>query len=126
VVYGFHPLSRWRYRTLPGPAPSWLFGNLNEVVRLGNHEAYTKWHRMYGPVYKACPTFSTATSGTRVLPVARTLRDSCFSTSEHLPGWQAYGFAASLHCAPKLCAETAVTAQPVSLVSFQLRKVRCP
>jgi len=122
VVYGFHPLSRWRYRTLPGPAPSWLFGNLNEVVRLGNHEAYTKWHRMYGPVYKASPTFSTATGGTHALPVARMLRDTCFTKPVYWPGLQACGFAASLHCAPKL----AETAQPADLVPVQSRNIERP
>ena len=45
-------LSRWRYRKLPGPPPSWLFGNLRELVKLGNHNAYTQWYHKYGPVYK--------------------------------------------------------------------------
>ncbi|KAK9828027.1 hypothetical protein WJX81_001818 [Elliptochloris bilobata] len=52
VVYGFNPLTRWRYRKLPGPPPQWLFGNLREVIKKGNHAAYTDWHRSYGPVFK--------------------------------------------------------------------------
>ena len=26
MIYGFHPLKRWRYRHIPGPPPKWLIG----------------------------------------------------------------------------------------------------
>ncbi len=74
VVYGFNLLTRWRYRKLPGPAPSWLYGNLKDLVRLGNHAAYMDWHRVHGPVYKACTYLlsSLACSG-------RALQCTCLS-----------------------------------------------
>lgn len=52
VVYGFNPVARWRYRKLPGPRPQWLFGNLREVIKKGNHQAYTDWQRSYGSVFR--------------------------------------------------------------------------
>ena len=52
VVYGLNPVARWRYRKLPGPRPQWLFGNLREVIKKGNHQAYTDWQRSYGSVFR--------------------------------------------------------------------------
>ncbi len=32
IVYGFHPLARWKLRKLPGPTPRWYRGNLPDVL----------------------------------------------------------------------------------------------
>jgi cytochrome P450 len=52
VVYGFRPLIRWRLRHIPGPPPAWLLGNLAEIAALGPHEAFHRWGKRYGGVYK--------------------------------------------------------------------------
>ena len=52
AVHGFNPLARWRYRKLPGPRPQWLHGNLREVIKKGNHQAYMEWQRRYGVVFR--------------------------------------------------------------------------
>ena len=51
-VYGLRPIQRWRFRHIPGPRPAWMVGNLVEIVRMGKHEAFRHWAKMYGGVYK--------------------------------------------------------------------------
>lgn len=51
-VYGFRPVQRWRLRHIPGPRPTWLLGNLAEIVKLGKHEAFHQWGKAYGGVCK--------------------------------------------------------------------------
>ena len=111
VLYGFHPLQRWRYRHIPGqfvtgqldcrhcppsgsalpppsppdahteaaagtshprhpccfgcllpcllpclpldagPRPTWLVGNILEILRAGQETACARWGRQYGPVW---------------------------------------------------------------------------
>ncbi|KAL4448125.1 hypothetical protein ABPG75_005344 [Micractinium tetrahymenae] len=51
LVYGFHPLKRWRFRRFLGPRPAWLLGNIREVRALGLETALQKWGRQYGPVF---------------------------------------------------------------------------
>lgn len=52
IVYGFHPIARWRLRKLPGPTPGWYTGNLPEVLSRGPAAVYTEWGRKYGPVFQ--------------------------------------------------------------------------
>jgi hypothetical protein len=51
-IYGLRPAQRWRFRHIPGPNPSWLLGNLGEIVKMGKHEAFRHWGKMYGGIYK--------------------------------------------------------------------------
>lgn len=51
-IYGLRPAQRWRFRRIPGPSPSWLLGNLIDIVKMGKHEAFRQWGKMYGGVYK--------------------------------------------------------------------------
>ncbi|KAL4438672.1 hypothetical protein ABPG77_006276 [Micractinium sp. CCAP 211/92] len=51
IVYGFHPIQRWRYRHIPGPKPRWLIGNLLDIHREGQENAAARWAREYGPVW---------------------------------------------------------------------------
>lgn len=52
VIYGCHPLQRWKYRKLPGPPPTWLIGNLATIIRLGYPKALQQWGAEFGPVFK--------------------------------------------------------------------------
>lgn len=52
VLYGYRPVQRWRMRHIPGPPPSWMIGNLIDIVRMGKHEAFSTWSQKYGHVYK--------------------------------------------------------------------------
>lgn len=52
LLWSLHPLARYRLRHIPGPAPSPFVGNALEIKRLGQVEAYSKWAREYGPVFK--------------------------------------------------------------------------
>lgn len=52
VFYGFNLRNRWRYRHIPGPAPTWLLGNMREVGKEGLHNLLPQWAETYGPVYK--------------------------------------------------------------------------
>ena len=49
VVYGFHPIRRWRYRRVPGPPYRWLVGHLPEILAEGQEQAALRWARRYGP-----------------------------------------------------------------------------
>lgn len=51
-IYGARPRLRWQFRRIPGPEPTWLLGNLPDIVRFGKHIAFQKWGRRYGSVYK--------------------------------------------------------------------------
>ncbi|PSC76937.1 cytochrome P450 [Micractinium conductrix] len=48
VLYGFHPVKRWRYRHLPGPPFRWLVGHLPEVFKEGQDDAQERWAEQYG------------------------------------------------------------------------------
>ena len=52
VLYGYHPLTRFRLRALPGPRPRWLTGNVREVFAAGMPEAYRAWAATYGPLFR--------------------------------------------------------------------------
>ena len=52
LLWSFHPLARFRLRHIPGPTPSPFVGNALELKRLGQVEAYSRWAREYGPVFK--------------------------------------------------------------------------
>ncbi|KAL4448043.1 hypothetical protein ABPG75_005262 [Micractinium tetrahymenae] len=49
IVYGFHPIKRWRYRHLPGPPFRWLVGNLPEMIAEGQENVAARWAKQYGP-----------------------------------------------------------------------------
>ncbi|PSC76582.1 cytochrome P450 isoform A [Micractinium conductrix] len=48
VVYGLHPIKRWRYRHLPGPPFRWLLGHLPEIVKEGQDSVQERWAEQYG------------------------------------------------------------------------------
>jgi hypothetical protein len=50
IVYGFHPIKRWRYRHIPGPRPRWLVGNLLDML-VSQVEAPQRWGQQYGPIW---------------------------------------------------------------------------
>eukprot|EP01026_Neomeris_dumetosa_P019290 TRINITY_DN17765_c0_g1_i10.p1 TRINITY_DN17765_c0_g1~~TRINITY_DN17765_c0_g1_i10.p1 ORF type:complete len:539 (-),score=65.21 TRINITY_DN17765_c0_g1_i10:375-1991(-) len=50
TVYGFRLYSRIRLRRIPGPPPSWLFGNLLQIKHLV-HSTFA-WMKEYGPIFK--------------------------------------------------------------------------
>ena len=80
VVYGFNIYQRWRFRHLPGPRPTWLGGNLDQVhqfvihacmslirhvkaktvkpvmmqlnVPFDSHIKINEWAQQYGPLFK--------------------------------------------------------------------------
>lgn len=52
-LYGLNLSARWRLRRIPGPKPSWLFGNLREMGAIGMHNALPQYAKKFGPVYKA-------------------------------------------------------------------------
>ncbi|KAK9901608.1 hypothetical protein WJX75_004612 [Coccomyxa subellipsoidea] len=52
VLYGFHPLTRWRLRKIPGPPPQWYAGNLLEVMRQSSYHFYIRNARKYGKIFK--------------------------------------------------------------------------
>lgn len=51
IIYGFHPIQRWRYRHIPGPKARWLIGNLLDIHTEGQEGAAARWAREYGPVW---------------------------------------------------------------------------
>ena len=51
LVYGLHPVARWRLRRLPGPPFRWLVGQLPEMLGRGQEAAYAEWGRRYGGVF---------------------------------------------------------------------------
>lgn len=59
VVYGFHPVTRWKYRAIPGPSPTWLLGNLAGVHKHGLEGFEALCGAEHGPVSRiflgACP-----------------------------------------------------------------------
>eukprot|EP00884_Botryococcus_braunii_P016298 jgi/Botrbrau1/3351/Bobra.0048s0045.1 len=52
IIYGLRPLGRWKLRHLPGPPQSWLVGNLLTIFAQGVHNAYHKWSKEYGKIFK--------------------------------------------------------------------------
>lgn len=52
ILYGFHPIKRWKYRHIPGPPNLWLIGHLSTILTKGLETAYYDWSKEYGPVYK--------------------------------------------------------------------------
>ncbi|KAA6428951.1 MAG: cytochrome P450 [Trebouxia sp. A1-2] len=53
VTYGYNAQSRWKLRSIPGPTPAWLVGNLRELrARNGIHLTLESWYQQYGPIYK--------------------------------------------------------------------------
>jgi cytochrome P450 len=55
IIYGFHPLARWRYRHIPGPPFRFLVGGFPEIARSGLETAFTEWAARYAPttgIYK--------------------------------------------------------------------------
>ncbi|KAK9833473.1 hypothetical protein WJX81_008147 [Elliptochloris bilobata] len=52
AIYGYRPVQRWTYRSIPGPPPRWLTGNLSEITRLSYAMFYLKYARKYGKVWK--------------------------------------------------------------------------
>jgi len=52
LLWSLHPLARFRLRHVPGPRPSLFVGNALELRRLGQVEAYSRWAREHGPVFK--------------------------------------------------------------------------
>ncbi|KAK9909472.1 hypothetical protein WJX75_002811 [Coccomyxa subellipsoidea] len=51
-LYGWHPITWWRLRNIPGPRGRWLMGNLPEIIPAGPHEVYSQWAQKYGKVFK--------------------------------------------------------------------------
>ncbi|KAI7837331.1 hypothetical protein COHA_008846 [Chlorella ohadii] len=51
ILYGFHPITRWRFRHIAGPRPAWLVGNLAEMLSKGQVEAAARWGQLYGPIW---------------------------------------------------------------------------
>eukprot|EP00899_Mesostigma_viride_P002338 jgi/Mesvir1/12104/Mv00372-RA.1 len=52
-AYLYGKLPHWRGPSLPGPKPTWLVGNLIDILREGGMpEALTKWRGMYGNLFK--------------------------------------------------------------------------
>lgn len=49
LVYGLHPIRRWRYRRFPDPRYRWLVGHLPEILNLGVERAAERWAQEYGP-----------------------------------------------------------------------------
>lgn len=47
IIYGFHPIKRWRYRHIPGPPTRWLVGGLPELGRQSMAPAYRTWAAQY-------------------------------------------------------------------------------
>ncbi len=47
IIYGFHPVARWKYRHIPGPPVRWLVGAFPEIARYGLEHVY----KMYGSHY---------------------------------------------------------------------------
>ncbi|BDA42318.1 Cytochrome P450 3A24 [Coccomyxa sp. Obi] len=52
LLYGFHPLARWKWRKIPGPPPKWYAGNLMEMMRESSYHYYIRNARKYGKVIK--------------------------------------------------------------------------
>eukprot|EP01023_Acetabularia_acetabulum_P063030 TRINITY_DN7861_c0_g1_i12.p1 TRINITY_DN7861_c0_g1~~TRINITY_DN7861_c0_g1_i12.p1 ORF type:complete len:314 (-),score=30.87 TRINITY_DN7861_c0_g1_i12:2214-3029(-) len=49
-LYGYRFIDQVKLRHVPGPNPSWLFGNLFSITHLA--QDMTAWAHAYGPVYK--------------------------------------------------------------------------
>ena len=47
MIYGYHPIDRWRFRHIPGPPIRWLVGGLPEIAARGLAEAYAEWASQY-------------------------------------------------------------------------------
>ncbi|CAK0764599.1 hypothetical protein CVIRNUC_003174 [Coccomyxa viridis] len=51
-LYGLHPVTRWKYRQFPGPPPTWLFGNIRDIIKKSAYHYYIEQAQVYGKLFK--------------------------------------------------------------------------